>query len=163
MAKKKHRKKSPFRRLLPFLIVGGILFVTNLFLQASSILVGGSRSLIHKITLQGLELRTFLTIINQGTLSLEVQNFLGQILYNGREVGIVRQVQQVTIPPFATTEVEFSSQIGWVSLGMEFYQNLLDLFNRQKSGEKIDLSAFTIRGTLRAENLSIPVNQQLLA
>lgn len=160
MGKNKKRRKS---RLLPLLLLGGLAYlVISLVRGVSSVLVGGTSTLIHKVDLQGLELRTFLTIINQGQLTLDVQNFLGQILYQGREVGIVRQVRPVEIAPFATSEIEFSSNIGWVALGMEFYQQAIDLFRAQKSGAKIDLSAFTIKGTLRAENLSIPINQRLL-
>lgn len=158
--KKQSRKKSTLRRLLPFLVVGGIVYVAHLFRQVSNVLVGGSSTLIHKASLQGLELRTFLTVINQGTLTLTIQNFLGQILYQGREVGIVRLVRQMDVKPFETTQVEFSSEIGWAGLGFEFGDDLVKLWKAGKL--PINLADFTIKGTLRAENLSIPINQKLL-
>lgn len=161
MGKKKKSKKSGGRRLLPFLLIGGLAFLAyRIFSGVASIIVGGSTTMVHKVNLQGIELRTFLTIINQGQLTIDVQNFLGQILYKNIQVGIVRQVRPVQLAPFQTAEVEFSSQIGWASLGMTFSEELLTLW---KSGKiPINLADFTIKGTLRAENLSIPINQKLL-
>lgn len=157
-------KKSKDRRrksLLPLLLIGGLGFLAlRLVRGLSSVIVGGSTTAVHKVTLQGLELRTLLTIINQGQLTIDVQNFLGQILYRGVGIGIVRQVRPVTLQPMQTGEVEFSSQLSWASLGMEFSEELLNL---AKTGRlPINLADFTIKGTLRAENLSIPINQKLL-
>jgi hypothetical protein len=154
-------EKKRKSRLLPLLLWGGAAFlVIRLARGVSSVLVGNTTTMVHKVSLQGLELRTFLTVINQGQLTLDVQNFLGQILYHGAGIAIVRQVRPVRLQPMQTAEVEFSSEISWASLGMQFSDELLTLW---KSGKlPIDLSKFTIKGTLRAENLSIPVNQPLL-
>lgn len=154
-------KKKRKSRLLPLLLLGGAAFlIIRLVRGVSSVLVGNTTTMVHKVSLQGLELRTFLTIINQGQLALDVQNFLGQIFYKNAAIAIVRQVRPVRLPPMQTAEIEFSSEITWAALGMQFSEELRTLW--QSGRLPIDLAQFTIKGTLRAENLSIPINQPLL-
>ena len=121
--------------------------------------VGSSTVRVHKVNFNGVELRVTTPIINESNLTIDVIGFLGQLFYKGMAFGTVTQVAAVKIPSFSTGSVEFSANLGLLSLG----QIGFDLFNVIKADwKKVDWSLFTIKGTLKAEGLSIPINQKLL-
>jgi hypothetical protein len=164
MGKNKEKSgKSTLRKLVPLALIGIGIWALFVVRNAASIMLGGASTLIHKINLQGMELRTKLIVINPGNLNVDIQNFLGQIYYKGVALGITNMVNNpVRIGPFETKEIEFATQVGWIGAASQFYEQFFDLFRKQNKGQKIALEGFTIRGTLRAENLNIPINQPLL-
>lgn len=158
MAKKRNKKGSTKK----LIIVGALVFAVWYFYnQTMKVSIGGAAMRVHKVGLSSVELRIDLTIINESNLALDVQNFLGQVFYQATSLGIVTQVRAVTLQPFETGTVEFKAVISYVSVGMEFFNELKALLNKQPT--KINLADFTVRGTLKAENLSIPINEKLLA
>jgi hypothetical protein len=163
MGKKKEQKQTSRRRrniLLGVLLIGGVAWwwLRN---QAARISIGGNTTRVHKVSLTEIELRTVLVIINESDIPVMVSGFLGQIFYQNSSLGIVQQLKPVEIGAFQTSTVEFSSKISSVNVGLEFWDEIKRLI--QTGQNTIDLSKFSIRGTLKAANLSIPVNQKLLA
>lgn len=157
---KKKKKSGGFnnRTLGIILLAGAAYYLYNAYQNVMRVMVGGASFRIHKVTLTNIELRVFLTIINQGNFNLTVQNFLGQVYYKGTAIGIVRLIKQTVIKPFDTSEIEFKSDLSVLSIGLE-------IFNIIKSKTNVnDLNAadLTIRGTLKAEGIDIPINEKLL-
>lgn len=140
-----------------FIIVGGIAaLVYYLYNQAMKISITGGYFRIHKLAGTNVELRVFVQVTNEGNSRVDVQNFLGQLLYKGSNVGVVTLLQPTSIPSFSAQEIEFKAIVSGISVGMELYNILLkkSVFSPQ------DL---TIKGTLRAEGLNIPINEPLLS
>jgi LEA14-like dessication related protein len=159
MGKKNKKGGGLSSRTIGFiLIAGAAYYLYNAYQNVMRVMVGGASFRVHKVTLTNIELRVFLTIINQGNFNLNVQNFLGQVYYKNTSIGIVRLLNQTTVKPFDTTQIEFKADLSLLSLGTE-------VFNIIKSNTNIkDLNAsdLTIRGTLKAEGIDIPINEKLL-
>jgi hypothetical protein len=132
-----------------------------LYQQTTRIIIGGASPRVHKINLNGVELRIDLTVINESNLNVDVQNFLGRLMYGPAQLGIVSQVRPVRLTPFQTGIIEFQAKIEWVSVALEFQDEVRALIN--SGTNNIDWSKFRILGTLKAENVSIPINEKLLA
>lgn len=155
MAKKRKSRKSSSNKQIGFvLLAGAALLAWYLYSNVRRVSVGGASFRVHKVTLNGIEIRILLTIINEGNLNLDVQNFLGQIFYQNSAIGVVTQVAQVTLKPFATGQVEFKADISLLSVS-------LDLYNIIKS-KTFDANSLILRGTLKAEGIDIPINEKLL-
>jgi LEA14-like dessication related protein len=152
-------KKANMRKLL--LVAGVIVAVYYFRTQLKRITLGGTSTIVYKFNLQQVELRTVQTILNESNASIDVQNFLGQVLYNKSPLGVTTLVKPVTIPGFSQANIEFATIISTTAVGLEFYQEILNLIQNQPT--TIDWKAFTIKGTLKAEGLSIPINEKLIA
>ncbi len=158
MSKKRNRKSSIKKAVIVVVVVGALWYLYN---QTTQIDIGGASVRVHKVNLNGVTLRILLSVLNRSRLDIDVQGFLGHIMYKGVSLGDVIQVQPVTLKEFATGQIEFQAEISWVSLGTEFYQEVKDLLTKGPN-TPIDWSAFTVQGTLRAENLAIPINEKLI-
>lgn len=155
MAKKrKSRKKSNNRKIGIVLLAGAALLAWYLYSNVRRVSIGGATFRVHKITFSGIELRIYLVVINEGNLNLDVQNFLGQVFYQGSAIGVVTQVAQVTLKPFATGQVEFKADLSLLSIGIDLYNIIKD--------KNFDVNSLVIRGTLKAEGIDIPINEKLL-
>jgi hypothetical protein len=159
---KRNRKKSSTKK---WLIIGviGVAALYYLYNQTLKISVGGASVRVHKINVGNVELRIDMTIINESNLELDVQGFLGQVFYAQTSLGIVTQVRPVTLAAFQTGVVEFKAEISYASVGLEFWDELKALITKTKAASTlINPAAFRVIGTLRAEGLSIPINETLL-
>lgn len=152
------KSKRNYTTLGILLIAGAAYYLYNAYQNVMRVVVGGASFRIHKVTLNNIDLRVFLTIINQGNYNITVQNFLGQVYYKNSAIGVVRLVQQTTIKPFDTSEIEFKSDLSIVSIGLEIF----NFIKSQSQVKDLNASDLTIRGTLKAEGIDIPINEKLL-
>lgn len=152
------KSKRNYTTLGILLIAGAAYFLYNAYQNVMRVVVGGASFRIHKVTLTNIDLRVFLTIINQGNYNITVQNFLGQVYYKNSAIGVVRLVQQTTIKPFDTSEIEFKSDLSIASIGLEIF----NFIKSQSQVKDLNASDLTIRGTLKAEGIDIPINEKLL-
>lgn len=155
MAKKDKQNKSGGYLWVGLLAVGGLFFY--LYRQALKIMVTGGYFRVHKLQGTNIELRVFLQISNESNITATVQNFLGQLVYKGTSLGIVSLVYPASLPPFSVKELEFKASISGLAFGTELYKIITDKsfqFNPQD---------MRVVGTLRAENLSVPINEALLS
>lgn len=156
---KKKKKSGGFNRTLGIiLLAGAAYYLYNAYQNVMRVAVGGASFRIHKVTLTNIELRVFLTIINQGNFNLSVQNFLGQVYYKNTSIGIVRLLNQTTVKPFDTTEIEFKADLSLLSLGTEVF----NIIRSKTNVNDLNAADLTIRGTLKAEGIDIPINEKLL-
>lgn len=152
MAKK--QKRSGSKILIIGLIAAGLIFYV--YRQAMKISITGGFFRVHKLVGTNVELRVFLQITNEGNGAVDVQNFLGQLLYQNSNVGIVQLFQPVTIPPFSVKEVEFVATVSGLAAATQLYNILINK-------AQFDPQSMRIKGTLRAENLNIDINEALLS
>lgn len=152
------KSKRNYTTLGILLIAGAAYYLYNAYQNVMRVVVGGASFRIHKVTLTNIDLRVFLTIINQGNYNITVQNFLGQVYYKNSAIGVVRLVKQTTIKPFDTSEIEFKSDLSIVSIGLEIF----NFIKSQSQVKDLNASDLTIRGTLKAEGIDIPINEKLL-
>lgn len=155
------RKKKGSNRKLIYIGLAVAVVAWYLYNQTTRIIIGGASPRIHKINFQGVELRIDLTVINESNLNVDVQNFLGRLMYGITQLGIVSQVRPVRLTPFQTGTIEFAAKIDWASVALEFQDEVRAILSG--GANAIDWSKFKIVGTLKAENLSIPINEKLLA
>ncbi len=155
MAKKTKKRGFPNKTLIIIaLLVAGGYWLYN---QAMKVIIAGGYFRIHKVNLTSIELRVFLQMINQGNVTVDVQNFIGQIFYGQTALGVVTLAFQGSIPPLGQKELEFKAVLSTTTIGMELYSIL------KTPNPQFDAGAFTIRGTLKAEGLSIPINEKLIS
>lgn len=154
MAKK--RKKSKDNKTWLYIGLAALLFGGLwLYRQSLKIMVTGGYFRVHKLNGLSLELRVFLQITNESNLKIDVQNFLGQILYKGSSLGTVVLFKPAQIQPFGVQEIEFKANISLLSAGTEIY-NILT--TKDFSFNPQDLR---VKGTLKAEGVDIPINEAL--
>lgn len=154
MAKK---KKGGFL-LLGLLALGAFW----LFGQSKRITVGGAATRVHKITGSGLELRVDMQIINESSLDLDVYGFLGQIFFQKTAIGLVQQVAPVKLAAYSPGMIEYKAEISWASMLTLGFDLRAIMGGDISNWKKVPLQDFSIKGTLRAEGFSIPINQPLL-
>jgi len=168
MAKKKRRKGRMSKILVVVAIVGAAAWW--LYKQTAKISIGGAAATVHKLNPDGVELRIKLSVVNEANATIDVQTFLGQLFYKGVSMGIVQQLDPVTIPPLKVGYVEFKTTISWVTLGFNGY-NVFQIYQQNQGTNDqgqpnpqtalVDWAAFKIKGTLRAENISIPIESTI--
>lgn len=155
------RKKKGSNKKLIFIGLALGALAWYLYRQTTRIIIGGASPRVHKVNFQGVELRIDLTVINESNLNVDVQNFLGRLMYGVTQLGIVSQVRPVRLTPFQTGIIEFSAKIDWASVALEFQDEVRAMLSG--GANAIDWAKFRIQGTLKAENVSIPINEKLLA
>jgi LEA14-like dessication related protein len=126
----------------------------------------GSPSMrIHKVTLNSIDIRITLPIVNQSDIPAPVTAFLGDVFYNGTSLGSLTLVQPVTLPGFGKTTLEFSLVSGLFGSALEILNILTNgnpLAWKTANYKNLDFSKFLIKGTLKVGNLPFPVQSQLV-
>jgi hypothetical protein len=145
----KKRKRSLLEVLGIIAIVGGIAgyaaykMFTKVWVEKTSL-----KNL--RPTIIGLTGTVVLSVKNAGTLPFNIQGFNGEILYNGISLADLF-IGPITIAPGITEiPVEFSAP--W----SEIPNSLTQIFEA-----KAWYPQFSVKGTLRAAKLNIPISQQL--
>lgn len=127
---------------------------------------GGPSLRVHKVTLDGIELRITLPIKNESDVPAPVSAFLGDLMYNGTSLGVLSLVNPVTLPGFGQTTLEFKLVSGLFGTAYEIVNILTngDPIGGWKNinYKNIDWSKFTIRGTLKVGAFPVPINTKLL-
>ncbi len=153
------------RNLLLFgLVLGAIYYIGK---RTVALISFGTPSLrIHKVTLDAIEIRVFLPIMNESDVPAPVSAFLGKLLYNNSSLGNLTLVHPVTLPGFGQTVLEFSLVSGLFGTAYELLNILTNgkpLDFQSINYNNVDWSKFAIRGTLKVGALPVPVNTLLLA
>lgn len=120
---------------------------------------------VHKVTLNGVEFRIFLPIINESDIPAPVSGFIGQVYYQNGSLGTVTLVNPVEIPGFGQTTIEFRMVSGLIGTALELLNILTNgnpLNFKDINYKNIDWSKFTIKGTLKVGRLPVDVNTPLL-
>jgi LEA14-like dessication related protein len=154
-------------KIIGFIIISGALLLGWTKKQLNRISIGDAQSRIHKVNLNGLEIHTDLQIINSSDATIDVTAFLGQLYYGNSAMGTVHQASPVSIPPFTTDSVQYVCNISWLGAGSQLYNAYQSVFTNSQLTiqQKVQafISKFRIKGTVKAEGLSIDIDQQLLA
>lgn len=158
--------KKQIRTLLILGLVAGAIYWFSK--RTVSLISFGSPSMrIHKVTLNGIEMRITLPVMNQSDVPAPVSAFLGDLLYNNSSLGVLTLVNPVTLPGFGQTTLEFKLVSGLFGTAYEIVSILTngDPIGNWKNinYNNVDWSKFTIRGTLKVGAFPVPVNTQLLA
>lgn len=133
---------------------------------AALITFGGPSLRIHKVSIDGFELRITLPVKNESDVPAPVTAFLGDLLYNGSSFGVLSLVNPVQLPGFGQTTLEFklvSGIFGTAYTVLNILTNGRPLNWQDIDYKNVDWSKFTIRGTLKVGAIPIPVNTKLLA
>ncbi len=157
-------KKQTRNLLIIGLIAGAILWIGQ---RTVALISFGSPSMrIQKVTLNGIEMRITLPVMNQSDIPAPVSAFLGDLLYNGSSLGVLSLVNPVTLPGFGQTTLEFRLVSGLLGTAYEIVNILTngDPIGGWKNinYNNVDWSKFTLRGTLKVGALPVPVNTKLL-
>jgi len=145
------------------LVLGALYYLSQ---RTIALISFGTPTLrVHKVTLDGLELRIILPIKNESDVPAPVSAFLGDLLYNGSNLGVLSLVNPVTLPGFGQTTIEFRLVSGLFGTAYELLNvltngNPLDL--SKINYNNVDWQKFTLRGTLKVGALPVPVNTKLL-
>ena len=145
------------KTLKTVVIVGGALLLVYLIAKrtAAKVTVGNPGVRLHKITLNGIELRIELPVLNESDIPAPISAFLGQIYYGANPIGLVKLLHPVDLPGFGQAIVPFSTQLSLVTLGQQLYDMLRN--------PPIDWSKFSVKGTLKIGPVPVGIDQQLLA
>lgn len=157
-------KKNTRTILFVGLILGAMYWISQRTIALISF--GGPSMRIHKVTLDGIEMRITLPIKNESDISAPVSAFLGDLMYNGTSLGVLSLVNPVTLPGFGQTTLEFRLVSGLFGTA---YEIVSILTNGDPIGgwkninySNVDWQKFTIRGTLKVGTLPVPINTKLL-
>ncbi len=146
-------KKTQRTWLFIALGIGLVYFIGRR--TAAKVSIGAAGVRIHKITLNGIQLRIDLPVINESDIPAPISAFLGQIYYGANAIGLVQLAQPVTLPGFGQAIVPFSADMSLVTLGQQLYDII--------SNPPVDWSKFSIKGTLKIGPVPVDVNEKLLA
>lgn len=152
------------RTLLLVGLIGGALYWLSK--RTIALITFGSPSMrIHKVTLQSIEMRVTLPVMNQSDVPAPVSAFLGDLFYNNSSLGVLTLVNPVTLPGFGQTTLEFKLVSGLFGSAYEIV-NILTNGNPLNwhliDYKNVNWSKFTIRGTLKVGAVPVPVNTKLL-
>lgn len=127
--------------------------------------VGTPSMRIHKVTLNEIEMRITLQVMNQSDVPAPVSSFLGALYYDNSSLGTLTLVNPVMLPGFGQTTLEFRLVSGLFGTAYEIV-NILTNGNPLNFGNinysNVDWSKFQIRGTLKVGRLPVPVAAKLL-
>ncbi len=160
------------------LAVGVGLLLWYLVKQTSRFDVGTASISDVAFTGSGIRINVKLPILNRSDIPIPIDGFLGRLLYNGSEIGLLNLVQPITIAARGTSVPEFSTTISY--LGLAIGTPLLKLLNtllRMGTGvsipgipdsEVVDINtlpallrAMRVQGTLYVGGLGVDINQPL--
>jgi len=145
------------KRTKNLLIIAGIGVALYYIAQrtAAKISIGNAGVRIQKLSLNEIELRILLPVINESQIPATVTGFLGQIFYGLNSIGVVQLLQPADIPGFGQAIVQFSAKISVLSAAQQVYDII--------THPPVDWSKFNIKGTLLVQGLPISIDQKLLA
>lgn len=99
------------------------------------------------------QLRLILQVVNPSNVAITVNNILGDIFYNGNQVATVVNFKKQGIAAGAFSDVDVILQISPMAL-INFLPIIRNAINTGFKGIKL-----TFKGTVRANNIVIPIEQ----
>jgi hypothetical protein len=147
-----------------------IFFITLLFGAAYWFLIRAPKKVsfgtpalrLHKLG-NPLVFYISLPIINESDVAVDVNGFIGQLFYGVEPLGLITLVSAESIPGFGTAFIQFKAEVGLVGAGLFLYNKITDSEDPLKDWKTIlDVSQFSIRGTIKLGPLPISINEQLL-
>lgn len=119
---------------------------------SNAVSVGTIRFKLLNTTPVGTTLRLFIPVSNSASVSYPFELFEGNLLYGNYPLGLVYVPGPVTIPANGSTTIQTDVQISFTNLANQVVQMIL-------SGEW--LNALSVKGTLTASGVKIPISQNI--
>lgn len=119
---------------------------------ANAVSVGSITFKMMNTTPAGTTLRLYIPVKNSASVSYPFELFQGNLFYGNYPLGLVYIPGPVTIPANGATTIQTDVQISFTNLANQVVQMII-------SGEW--LNAITVKGTLTASGVKIPISQNI--